>query len=261
MKLSNVSADVPGLKGKSEEEAKRRETSYARIREINADYILYSDGSAEGGVEQGGAGVVVTTGDPEDPTVIDTLAKRGSTLTCSYNEEETAMHMAVDWIDDHCITDTRVAIITDSQSLCESLLGFKQDIKELRRKLISTTADVHIQWVPGHSGIVGNELADEAAKFATTLPDDPTAMTYGSACSKIDATIRDSLDGHERSAKFYASISKQKESEVRNRSDQVLLARIHSGHHWHFKSYHKLVDDTHDTTCKECGWQLHDLEH
>ena len=53
----------------------------------------------------------------------------------------------------------------------------------------------------------------------------------------------------------------QKESVECNRSDQVLLARIRSGHHWHFESYHKLVDDTHDTTCKECGWQLQDLEH
>ena len=123
MKLSNVFADVPGLKGKSEAEASRRELSYARICDIDAEYVLYSDGSAAGGVEQGGAGVAVTFGDPENPTVIDTLTKRGSTLTCSYNEEETAMHMAVDWIDDHCITDTRVAIITDSQSLCEALLG------------------------------------------------------------------------------------------------------------------------------------------
>ena len=258
---AKVFASVPGLKGNSETEERSRELSYARIRAIDAEYVLYSDGSASAGVSEGGAGVVVTFGNPEDPVVIDTLTKRGSALTSSYNEESTAMDIALDWISEHCSPDTRVAIVTDSQSLCEALQGFGQDIKELRSKLTSIVADVTIQWVPGHSGIEGNELADAAAKLATTALEDPTPITYGSACAKIKATINDSLDGHERSAKVYASFSMQKESQVRNRSDQVLLGQFRAGHHWALESYHKLVDENHDTTCEECGWHLHDLEH
>ena len=60
---------------------------------------------------------------------------------------------------------------------------------------------------------------------------------------------------------MYGKLSKQREAEVKSRADQVLLARIRSGHHWAFQSYHKLVDDAHDATCKECGCDLHDLEH
>ena len=88
--------------------------AYARIRELQVEYVQYRDGSAAGGVKNGGAGVVVTFGDPEEVTVVDTLLKRGSARTSSNNEEHTAMHVALDWIGDHCTEDTHVAIVTDS---------------------------------------------------------------------------------------------------------------------------------------------------
>jgi ribonuclease HI len=259
--LERVYPYVPGLESKNEPELIRRTLSYTRIREMDSTYVLYSDGSASGGVEQGGAGVVVTFGDPEFPTVVDTLMRRGSPLTCSYNEEYTAMHLAMDWIEEHCATDSRVTVVTDSKSLCDALLGYGHETKDLRRRLIETVADVSIQWVPGHSGIEGNELADAAAKQATSLQQEPTAITLGSACARIRATIKDDLSTHERSARVYSKISKQKEAEVRSREDQVLLGQIRAAHHWCFESYHQLVDETHNTTCKECGWEMHDLEH
>lgn len=260
-KLEGVFPDVPGLKNKSESEDRRRSLSYARIRELDADYILYSDGSAAGGVEKGGAGVVVTFGDPESLTVVDTLMKRGSVLTSSYNEEHTAMHIALDWVEAHCVQETKVAIVTDSKSLCDALKGFGLDTKNLRSRLINIRAKVLIQWVPGHSGIVGNELADAAAKLATTQDAAPTEIPFGSACAKIRATVRDDPSSHERTARVYSKFSVQKEAEVKSRDDQVLLARIRAAHHWCLESYHQLVDETHNTSCKECGWKMHDLAH
>ena len=79
-------------------------------------------------------------------------------------------------------------------------------------------------------------------------------------CAYAKAAIRDT-NTHTRSARVYASYSKKKEEEINSRADQVLLARIRSGHHWCFESYHKLVDKEHDARCKECGEELHDLEH
>ena len=110
--MENVFPDVPGLKNKSEPEDRRRSLAYARIRELDAEYILYSDGLAAGGVEDGGAGVVVMFGDPESPTVIDTMMKRGSALRSSYNEEHTAIHIALDWIEEYCVQESKVAIVT-----------------------------------------------------------------------------------------------------------------------------------------------------
>jgi hypothetical protein len=49
----------------------------------------------------------------------------------------------------------------------------------LIREIVAATAILEAQsttifvgWVPGHSGILGNDLADNAAKFAATLPPD-----------------------------------------------------------------------------------------
>ena len=259
--LDNIYSQVPGLSGRSDSEARKIELSYKRIRELAADYTIYSDGSASAGVRDGGAGVVITFGDPGDPTVVDTLTKKGSKITCSFNEEATAMDMALDWIEDHCSGSTRVAICTDSQSLCEALVGFGHEISSLRMKLLSAKADISIQWIPGHSNIAGNELADAAAKLATKLDTDPTEITFKSVCAYAKAAITDDTTTHTRSARVYASYSKKKEEEIKSRADQVLLARIRSGHHWCLESYHKLVDKEHDARCKECGEELHDLEH
>ena len=260
-RLNSVYPALPGLSSKSAPDIEARTLAYARIRELDAEYVIYSDGSADAGVKDGGAGAVVTFGDPEKPTVIDTLTKKGSALTSSYSEEHAAMHLALDWIEEHCKQGTRVAIATDSQSLCEALLGHGHEIKDLRSRILNIDSEIAIQWIPGHKGIEGNELADAAAKHATTLEEEQAAIPFGSACARIKAAIKDDISSHQRTARVYSKYSKRKETEVKTRADQVLLARIRSGHHWGLESYHKLVDADHNAKCEECGWELHDLEH
>ena len=224
--------------------------------------VLYSDGSASEGTDKGGAGVVVTYGDAESPIVIDTLMKRGSILTSSYNEEHTAMHLALDWIDDNCLPEEVIAIVTDSKSLCDALHGYGSDTKMLRRRLLTSRAKVVVQWVPGHSGVEGNELADTAAKAATLLDEDPTEIPFGCAKSLIKRSINDDISSHARSEVVYSKLSAKKEAEIKSREDQVLLARLRSGHHWGLESYHKLVNEEHDDRCKVCeDHPPHDLQH
>ena len=259
--INNIFSHVPGLSGKADTDARKLQLSYDRIRDIEADYIIYSDGSAAGGVEDGGAGAVITTGDPESPMVICSLMRRGSRLTCSYAEEVSAMHLAMDWVETNCSHDAKVLVVTDSQSMCEALQGFGDDISDLRKRLLTTPTELSVQWVPGHSNITGNDLADAAAKAATTLDEPQREISFGSICANIKSVVKDNLDSHPRSARVYADISRQKENQIKSRSDQVLLARIRSGHHWHFQSYHNKIDSDHDPSCRECGAAIHDLEH
>ena len=80
------------------------------------------------------------------------------------------MQLAVDWIREHLDQSTSVAIFTDSQSVCLALLGSSPDLDAHRLSINNIVALSHIQWIPGHCDIRGNELADSAAKSATSLP-------------------------------------------------------------------------------------------
>ena len=46
----------------------------------------------------GGAGVVVTRGNPTSPKVVKTIRRRGARFTCSYDEENRALEEAVHWL-------------------------------------------------------------------------------------------------------------------------------------------------------------------
>ena len=104
----------------------------------------------------GGAGVVVTT----FPRVVKTIRRRGARFTCFYEEEKRALEKAVHWLQMGVPQNSSVAVFTDSPiSMCcfswkvhrPRPLTF--NLKGLRRQIT-------IQWIPGHSNILGNEIAD-----------------------------------------------------------------------------------------------------
>ena len=113
-RLDDVFPDLPGLPSKDAPDELAQRLAYSRLSELNAEYTIYSDGLAEGGVNNGGAGAVVTTGDPRSPIVTTTLMRRGSRLTSSYEEEVTAMHLALEWINEQYKKPTKVTLATDS---------------------------------------------------------------------------------------------------------------------------------------------------
>ena len=101
----------------------------------------------------------------------------------------------------------------------------------LRRRLLTSCAKVL-----GHRGVEGNE------KSATLLDEDPTEIPYVCARSLIKRSINDDISSHPSSEAVYSKFSSKK-AEIK---DQVILARIWSGHHWSLESYHKLVDEEND---------------
>ena len=256
-----VSPSLPGITGRQDSIPNILSAALRRTRELNAQYNIYTDGSASAGTINGGAGVVITTGDPAAPDVVDTLYDRGAALTCSYEEERRAMQLAVDWINQHLVQSTSAAIYTDSQSLCMALLGSSPDLDTLRLSIDNCVALSHIQWVPGHCDIRGNVLADTAAKSATSLPTPPKAVTYASACAAIRGATRDPLPSHPRTRAVYAHYSRDREACVLSRADQSLLAKLRSGHYMGLRAHRARVDGVSDPTCNLCGQTNQTLEH
>jgi len=73
------------------------------------------------------------------------------------------------------ITNHRITIYSDSQSGILALTAnfiFCKTVKSCRDRLLDLSRDneVTIQWIPGHAGLTGNELADARAREASETP-------------------------------------------------------------------------------------------
>ena len=119
-----IATSVPGITGRADENNLKRQCSLSTIASYQADYVIYTDGSASGGTRNGGAAAVVTRGSPLQPDVVTTIKTKGRTFTSSYEEEAAAMKTALSWTltnaNHHSIT---VLFCTDSKSLCEALIS------------------------------------------------------------------------------------------------------------------------------------------
>ena len=234
-----------------------------QIESYGADIKIYTDGSAAAGLADGGAAAVVTTGPPTQPNVVETIKHTGRKFTSSYEEELAALESAISWIAaNENFHHRRILLCTDSQSLCKALRSTNPELASVSKRLDSLRAELSIQWIPGHCDIPGNELADAAAKSASELDEERPPISVNAAWTTIKKNIRDPPPTHARIVATYTGHSSSRDaSEIDNRSDQVLLARLRSGHHPAFRAYLHRMDPDVDPTCPICQNADHTLEH
>ena len=93
--VGRISISVPGITGRADDNSIKRQCSLSTIALYQADYVIYTDGSASGGIRNGGAAAVVTRGCPLQPDVVTIIKTKGRTFTNSYEEEVAAMESAL----------------------------------------------------------------------------------------------------------------------------------------------------------------------
>ena len=144
---------------------------------------MWTVGSAEGGVENGGAGaLVVRPGDEESE-----LRVPAGRLCSSFWAEMVTLNAALQWLlerADEDLDEDVVVICTDSQSALASLRpGPPEQTSPLGIEvwdgllcLATRGRRVHLQWVPAHCALGGNERADAQAEKAAQLPQEEAAL-------------------------------------------------------------------------------------
>ncbi|KAF0312087.1 hypothetical protein FJT64_001803 [Amphibalanus amphitrite] len=170
---------------------------------------VWTDGSADAGVCSGGAGAFVEW--PDGAT--DELRVPAGQLCSSFRAEMVTLRAALNHLLDHPHQPSApITICSDSQSALATLREGPASQKTLLGAAIWTelaalagpSRRIHLQWVPSHCGVDGNERADQIAE-AAALPQ---------AAVPVDVPVDVPLD-HERSS------SKDKDEVIKRQLEEM----------------------------------------
>jgi ribonuclease HI len=142
----------------------------------NSNIILYSDGSKNEQLNRLGAGIYYTTNFAKNQSqsyswclgagmeVFDAelFALEKAFKTAWEKKQEYTKKI---WI----FSDSQAAIKRLQNTSLKAGLYYIQSIKKWAEKFKNKSIQLQLEWVPGHMNILGNELADKAAKKATEL--------------------------------------------------------------------------------------------
>ena len=174
------------------------------------------------------------------------------------------MESALSWTltnaNHHSIT---VLFCRDSKSLCEALISSHPRTLSIHNSINSISSSILIQWIPGHFAILGNDLADKAAKEATTIATDTILpISLSNSIQAINETFHDAPPTNERVAAVYKHRRVSRDAkQINNRKADVLIARLQSGDRNSLKQYLQRLNASQDPTCPNCCQEEQDLLH
>ena len=190
-----VRLDLLGGSRRTHSEGSRLVDAIATISSYGPlDLTIFTDGSVEEGAGESGSAAVFCRGTLANLQVIDVQGRQGAKLASSFDAEVTALRVATEWLVRRGVPG-RYLICSDSRAALAALQSgsatTSADLHELRQRLRGVPGEIFLQWVPGHCGLPGNELADRAAGAARHVAGPRLGISYGSAKAFCRRTIRD----------------------------------------------------------------------
>ena len=149
---------------------------------------------------------------------------------------------------------TSILIFMDSQSLCEALSSYNPQTTYNCQCISFISSSIFIKWILRQSNIPGNDLADRAAKEATTIQSvsiHPTPLSC--AFQVTNKLFCDSPPLYGSTSKIYQHCKTSTDlQKIKSCSNDVLIARFFSEHHLLLKAHHHQIDPEIDPLCRSC---------
>ena len=179
---AEIRTTIPGITTKeNQSEAVLRALA---LEEIDKHYPaatwthIYTDGSAENATRNGGCGAYIKR--PDKPPL--SVSAPGGILCSNYRAEVLALLNATETIISWEEKPKKAVFLTDSLSALQALMSDEPDTtqKKLTENIntLPQTTYVVLQWIPAHTGIRGNEMADELAKEGREKEQPPSHLSY-----------------------------------------------------------------------------------
>ena len=168
------------------------------------------------------------------------------------------------------VQEGKEVIFTDSQSAIAHRNTHSKvvsDIHEVLRSLSENTRlSFHFQWVPGHTGIAGNEDADRLAGEAGNLDQSQVPISYKTAKRRIQSYIDDKWKRAQKPKIAGAVYVNPKLERGLTKRQRTLLSRIRTGGYCpEFAFYRWFITrnatSPGDPKCKRCGEEEETAEH
>ena len=236
-----------------------------------ADVTIYTDGSAARGRENGGGGAVVMREGRE----VKRLKVPAGRFTSSYRAELAALAEALSFFQaaNKRWRANRVLVCTDSQSAIRRLEAgpagqtdaLANRVWTLLKTVTNGGAEIHLQGVPGHSGLPGTEIADEVARAAAESEQSHAPIDLSTAKSRLRQLALDEWTNKMENTRYHAQNGPRRvtpgDKQGLTRAESVEVARLRTGHSLLLRSYRLRIGQTEDDVCPECEEDAETLEH
>jgi len=110
-----------------------------------------------------------------------------------------------------------------------------------------------IQWTPAHCQVIGNELADVAAKEASKMNQKEAMVAFPDIQSLIIRKVTSPPLTHERLKKVYTGKVPHQDETKMSKKERFIIRALRTGHYTGLGAYRHRLDQTESDNCTKCG--------